>query len=913
MQNGLPAAYKPVATGNLNYTDYQDTPGVNDDLLKLFPADEWECSSDPTAFRPICYPAGAVTSCNGPANTPFQCWAPFTYSDYFGQSIANPGQNDGLNVIRMQTDRFVFPEFNTTLPHQANAPVPGKSALYGSIESSARAFFARDGRHGSAVASPNAFGIMGTADYSISLLRNPSTVAWIENYFGNSPPNGLAVEQILGLFWLMGGPGSALSKQAPMYLGCGGGYEDPTRCWFLKASEFALGNGVGGDFFNPNWQGISGTVSNSIPAADPSAPVDPILSRFVAGCAGEMVSAGRFSDAQAFLADALPAIAGSADPSANRAFTILANLRTARKDSAVRAVPFLSAATLEQAVELELGAMASLEGNLTSLADRSTTAAAALTLLAASNATIQAAVDSASTELQGDIKNVQLLQVAFDTMNSTYADRYADVSVKQQAFEDGVKKAETAEIAEIVVEFVLDVASCIATEGASAATIMDTVEKAGGTAAKVFANLEKFAATLAQIGAMIYNVDSLVNQIIPIVNQIESLPSAPDITVPPAAIDIASGGNTTIASLSTAMLSFQDLRDQATVYLGPAITQNIDGASDYALSLSALANAGIDLVSLQTQLVTAQLKMLQSAIKLQAAQAAQSSIGNLVTAAQSSQAALVDAAVAVQLDLLDRKMLALDLLYQVGAAYAFARTAPGSQPSAMPDPSSPVGAFTSAVRSAIQALDNQISISQPVCNASWIEEDPYLIGNLSTTGIGYLDLRDPTKPALANFFSGLDDVHMLQINLKPYGIKFNGTDIPGLTPALQLDIDPTGEYRNTFHAANAQRYVESFLATPWSFAMVAEPTNGWQVTTPGSLTTDASAKYYVPSVYGKYRVSGDPDMTASWDWSGVWGLQVEIWGYATKPGNNAAATGGAAKLAACSSLSRAVLAAVTGN
>lgn len=699
----------------------------------------------------------------------------------------------------------------------------------------------------------------------------------------------------------MGGPNSPLAANAPMYLGCGAN----ENCYFLRVSEYSTfnTNSPSEPFYDTNSWSISGNLSYNPATASSSAPVDSILSRFAAGCADEMISAGRFSDAQAFLVDTLPLLAPSSDAATGRAFAALGALRTARKQIPSHPVPLLSATTLEQAVGLELQSMVWLEANASALANQGTTASQAVAILQASNATIGAVAQAAQIELQGDIKNVVLYQNALDAINQTYQDRYADLASAQSTFEDGVKKAESAQIAELVVEFILDVATTVATEGAAGATIMDTVEKAGGTMAKVFANLEKFAAVLAQIGSMIYNVDSLVNQLIPIVNQIESLPSAPTITIPDSAVTAASGSNDTIAALTTALLSYQDLRDQATVYLGPAITQGIDGASDYALALSGLANAGIDLVGIESQLVTAQLKMVLTAAKLQAAQEAQATITGLVQAAQGSAGAIAAAATEVQLDLVDRKVRTLDLVYQVEQAQGFARTATFAQPQPLPDPSSPAGDFVSAVQTAIYALDHQVDLSQPICNASWIIYDPVFISNISSTGIGFLDFRDPSQATLLNFFSGLDNVHMMQINLKPFGIQFNGTAIPGITPVLQLDISPTGEYRNTFTGPTGTRYVEDFLAAPWRFAMQVQPTNNWQVIVPGSLTGNAAQKYYVPSVYGRWRVAGDPNMVASWNWTGVWGVGVEIYGFATLPNSAQAVTGGLQRLRACSGLS----------
>ncbi|KAI9025655.1 hypothetical protein DFJ74DRAFT_665067 [Hyaloraphidium curvatum] len=897
MQNGLPSAPEPTVTTTY-LTQLVDPQFAFSPFTYRFLGD-WQCRNTSGQFQPICFEPNPTFNCvsSGQSNLVNCTSGPWTFTDFFGATILNQRQNDSSDILpgynqpawrlQMQTDRFIYPE-----PSAGWHDIGGKSKLYGSIASSAKGFFDRTGLVWADVAG-NGVGIMATGDYAFKLGRHPLEGPMTQGNPNNWPAN------YIGLMALMGGPSSAVSEAAPVWLHGGDNFWDK----FEVASEQAA-NGIA------HWS-ADGTIDFKPARTDPLAPVDATVSRFAAGCADEMVAAGRLTDAMAFLTDVAPGLPSSVpDVAVGRVFSVLADLQNSRAGEAVQAVPFLSAATIETAAAAELQAMANLEASLKSLFAQGTTADAAITLLQASNSTIQAAVDAASTELEGDISHLEMLQEAFDKIDETYQERSEGLEAKKSAFEDGVKKYEAAEIAELVVEFLAAIATCVATEGAGFASLMEVSSKAGGKIADIIKNLSKFAEALEGIAKMFEGVESLVSNIIGLVEKIKSAPKEPKIDVGPAEVGAATDSNSTLASLSSSLLNFQDLKDQATIYLGPAISKGIDGASDYALALQMLANAGIDRVGLQTQLLSAQVKVVQSGVKLQAAQEAQARIADLIVAAQASGDALAPAVREILLNLLERKMRTLDLVYQIGQAYSFARTA-FTHAGLVPDPSSSVADFTAAVNGAIQALDNQAAMSQPVCNSSWIHMDPTFISDLSAHGTAFLDLRDPTLPALRNHFGGLDDVHMLQINLKPYGIQFVGDAAPGDTPILQLDIKPTGEYRNTLTLPTGARYIEDFLATPWTYAMQVEPTNGWHVTVPGALTSDASARYYVPSVFGKFRISPSANMDPNdWDWSGVWGVQVEISGFAVRAGaSNAAA--GVAGLAACSALSRNALALVT--
>ncbi|KAI9033489.1 hypothetical protein DFJ74DRAFT_727824 [Hyaloraphidium curvatum] len=846
-------------------------------------------------FQPLCATSTTCTSGNndGGITRCDRTSINWNLQNYYGSALWTKPQTDGLSFSTFQTDRFVIPPYTTR--------AGGKTAAYGTSAAQVAAFFSRDGTAAPAQSSfdSDVSGILSTADFTISMDRHPAAAVWSQHdrYNWDWPLPQPYPAPYLGLMQFMDGNFTYTQgtfDQMVMWASCPS-YKDS----YIPDAYLAWG-GAGNITYTP-----------ATASADSYGQPEDDFARIVAGCADEMVSAGRFSDAQAFLADAAPSLAGSQSAAVARAFTVISDLRTARSSPAVHAVPFLSAATIEQGVQRELQAMVNLEANLTALASQGTTGAAALAMLQAANATMQATVDSALIELQGDLSHVQMLQSAFDTINSTYQDRLADLDGKREEFAAGVKKSEAAAIAELVIQFLFDIGSAIATDGAGAGGLEELVTSSGGVSAlvKVVDQLDKLVPLLENLGKIFDGTGKLAGTIMSIVAKIEDMPTAPVIDV-----DFASafGDNSTLASLSMALLNFQDLKDKATIYLNPAISSGIDGSSDYALALQMVANAGIDLVGLQTQLLSAQIKAVQSAAKLQSAQAAQQRIGALIASAQGSEAAVGAATSELALNLLERKMRALDLVYQTGIAFGYAQTATFAMPNGLPDPSTSAADFASAINDALAGLDNQKTFSQCVCNSSWIEMDPVFIGNLSSTGVGYLDLRDPSKPALRNYFGALDNVHMLQINVKPYGIRFNGTAIPGVTPTLALDITPTGDFSNTFTDRSGNRFVERFLAVPFGFSMVVEPTNNWKVDVPGSLTDDAAAKFYVPGAYGNFRISGDPNMVASWDWSAVWGVQVEIWGYAEKAQAQAAqATGLGTCASQCSSFSKQALAIIS--
>lgn len=319
------------------------------------------------------------------------------------------------------------------------------------------------------------------------------------------------------------------------------------------------------------------------------------------------------------------------------------------------------------------------------------------------------------------------------------------------------------------------------------------------------------------------------------------------------------------------------------------------------------------MVNMQVQLLSAQTKVVQTGLKMQAAQANLGQLTSLVTSMQGTEAAVGRAIFALSTTVLDHRMRALDLVYQACSAFEYAHNSRCPALSAMPDPSSSYQVFQSAITNSLTGLDTVWSASQCFCNVSWIEEDPGFIGNLSSTGKAVLDFTDLNNFILQmDFSSSWDNVHMYQMNLKPYGIKPLNWNHPGVYPTLKLYVAPTGEFINTFtDPLSNTRYIRNYVAPPYTFAVSMQPTNSWTVTTPGSLTDNDAARFYVPTPYTRFSVYGDPEMVAQWDWSEVWGVQVELWGYATNaPSASASKNGNGMCSSSCASASKVALHAI---
>ncbi|KAI9006414.1 hypothetical protein DFJ74DRAFT_690731 [Hyaloraphidium curvatum] len=148
-----------------------------------------------------------------------------------------------------------------------------------------------------------------------------------------------------------------------------------------------------------------------------------------------------------------------------------------------------------------------------------------------------------------------------------------------------------------------------------------------------------------------------------------------------------------------------------------------------------------------------------------------------------------------------------------------------------------------------------------------------------------------------NFFGGFDNVHIYQLNLKPYGIRLanaNGVQ----NPTLHLEIIPVGSFVNTFSHSGVW-YQREYNAKPLAFNPVIEPLNDWSVITPGSLAGYSQALVYMPTPYTRFLVRPRTDaMVAEWDWSGVWGAQIEMWG-SFRPTSSLSAGVAAGKMGSC--------------
>ncbi|KAI9003876.1 hypothetical protein DFJ74DRAFT_419264 [Hyaloraphidium curvatum] len=830
----------------------------------------YNCTDDPNVFNPVC--TTGQHQCLGTAVVNVDngnCYGisgNFRLTDYFSGALGPAARQNSAAAFAINTDRFTYPAVVHWIQDRFAKSAVAKPDTFGSATYRIGAFADREGNPGSRATNvSSAAGVFATADWRIDLPIYPAQ-AYIGEYIyatglactttDCTPPPPIDITY-----------GALLDLVA-------NGTLTPAS---LKKATCPLPPGVGGGV--PILPGfMSGTIVRNPATASPSAfgSADPLLARMIASCADEMVSAERYSDAQAFLADAAPHLDAS-DPYAVRAATVLADLRIARKAAYTQAVPFLSADVISQSAGNELSAMQAIEASLAAAQQEGATLAAAAANLNATLAMMDQVVAATVTEVQGDLNHVNELQTAFDQMNATYAEKYAASNSSASTFADGVKAALSAEIAEICVEFILDILTAVATEGAGATQVFAGLGGKISQLKNIIQDVDKFAALINTIATMIYNIDSLVNQLIPLVNQIESLPTSPSIDMP--AGGVAAAANTSdLASLTQSALSFQILHDQATIYLGPAINQGISGANDYAAALAALADAGLDMVNLQIQLLAAQNKLVQSGVKLQSAIAQRAKIADMVASIAGQEIALGAAVTETSLSLLDRKMRALDLVHQACAAFEYAHTQPC--PAVMPDPSSSAADFTAAANAALTGLNQVFQISQCLCNTSWIATDPGFVGNLSSSGRAVLDLSDLSDEYVSYLFSSSwNNVHMFQLNLKPYGIKPTGFTPPGIHPTLQLLVTPSGAFENLL-SSGGTRYVKSFLATPYQFAIGVQPTNNWAVTTPGALTDDASAAYYVPTPFARFDVRADPTSQQQWDWTGVWGVQVEIWGYA---------------------------------
>lgn len=337
-------------------------------------------------------------------------------------------------------------------------------------------------------------------------------------------------------------------------------------------------------------------------------------------------------------------------------------------------------------------------------------------------------------------------------------------------------------------------------------------------------------------------------------------------------------------SLSVASLNFKDLHDQAFIMLSPAVQQGIDGASDYALALATLANTGYDWAQAQIQLLAAQNNYVQDGLKLQTSHAQNKTISDLLARMQAQENALDLPRTVLEgnLNLLDGKMRALDLFNQACDAYSYAYTAecPIKAAKMAPNPTSTAEVFQSAIMGSLSSLDNMFQQSSCFCNASFVVTDPGFIGNLTANkGTAILDLSSPLNLQLYSYFGPFDNVHIYQINLKPYGIvpltQFSGI------PQLTIDVKPVGLFENTYSYSGVW-YERQFLAKPYGVQVQLQPTNDWTVVTGGSLAGSPGAQVYSPTPYTRFQVQEDPNDLVTWDWSKVWGVQVELWGAHSK-------------------------------
>jgi hypothetical protein len=193
-----------------------------------------------------------------------------------------------------------------------------------------------------------------------------------------------------------------------------------------------------------------------------------------------------------------------------------------------------------------------------------------------------------------------------------------------------------------------------------------------------------------------------------------------------------------------------------------------------------------------------------------------------------------------------------------------------------PNLASPTKDFAYQLDAALSDVTQVASLEQCFCNVSWIITEPSFISNLSANASATLDLSDPWSE-LTRDLRAYDNFHVLLMNLKPFGIVPAGTNPQ---PTLILTVTSNGEYRSlTTDPASGQRLVQGFMAPTFPVGMSMQPTLDWKVTEYGALIDTESGKNYVPTPYTRFLVE-ENQLGSRWNWSGVWGVQIELWGFA---------------------------------
>ncbi|KAI9025447.1 hypothetical protein DFJ74DRAFT_755739 [Hyaloraphidium curvatum] len=776
-------------------------------------------------FNPIC--ASNFPSSPGPVQ--------LTISAYFGPGWATAPAQDMIG-LPMNTDRFTW---------------PGKSDPYGTLKLDARVFYNAEGRPGNASTTTTAYsGVASSADYTIPLSSQPrvnGSIAALYKWSASfDPSNPLP-------------PMAALQQAA-----CAGGWPD-------TITQIASGPIVP----TPG----AGTAN---PASFPHLPRQ--LAALASACTEEMVGSGRYAEAFAFGLDlgdllSLGAAPGDFDASASigTLFTSQLSLRANRRDLAIQPVPFLSQKSINRLAALEVQNLEALAVQVEKARDSTQPISNALQAArgAAAAAAAQAGVYQDALGL--DMKYVHSLGLAVQQLNESFLEAHANLNKTGKAFMEGVKEKVEENIFEAAFELVFAILSALIGgigEGAAIAKI----GKDAGSLAALFKDLDKVANLLKEIGTLLSGINSIIAASVALNNAINSNPVGnTDLS---GAIASALSGNLSsgnLASLASSALAFQNLHDEAYLTVGPAINQGISGAAAYAEALAKTANAGGDLVKAQVNYLAAQNKELVAALKFQAAQAEATALQARANQLANDETAVVDAVIEMEFSLMKQKLRSLGLIWEACSAYEFAKTLPCPVNSSFsyPSLSSPAKYFAYQLDAALASVTQVADLEQCFCNISWVITEPTFIGNLSANGSAVLDLSDPWGE-LVRDLRPFDNFHVLRMDLKPFGIQPAGTNPD---PILALTVTSNGEYRSlTTDPASGQRLVQSFMAPTFPLGLTLQPTIGWKVVEFADLIDVETGKDYVPTPYTRFLVEDNP-LGSRWNWSGVFAVQIELWGY----------------------------------
>ncbi|KAI9004978.1 hypothetical protein DFJ74DRAFT_646851 [Hyaloraphidium curvatum] len=909
--NGLPA-YHPVAakkditvngkllslsmpalrpqTGD-NAIDMCANTGLFDTLAALSVPN---CSTvNETTYAPLCFRSGSCNQWDDPTRTCINATVELTMQDYGGAAFSVPSQGGGP-WLALGVDRFTWPAFSGTW-NGLNAS--SRTTTYGRTTSQIGAFHALDGSPAGTVADrARRIGLFSTSDYTVELAQHPAADYLALQDARRAPKPDLSY---LGLLSFSAKHATS-SPAAPLDADASGLYDG--ICHVRSRTPVRL---------------PQGTIALDSAVASPF-DSDPLVMRMAAGCASEMAGFAR-TEATAFILDIFSSFPGdegtasspalgarsTATPDAGSTAARGALLALSRdlavsRARNVRRVPYLSVETITAQAELQLVALETVEDLIRAAVAKGLSHEAAAAALEGGLAAMDAEIAAAQAELRGALSHAEGLAAAASRLNATYVERIAGVEVEREAMARQIREKIGEQIAMTVVSFFTDAVAMIA-GGVYGGSGMKNLLKDVAKLKDVTSNLDKMSKIFETIQKTVKGVSDFLKGTYPLVTAARLNPKKPQIAFP--GVDTADPN--ALADLTVSALAFKDLSAQAHLSLLPAIQQGISTAADFAIALAETANAGGDMIAANIALLGANNDVVSAAARLQAAQAARDRVAAARAGVEDRLVDVNRAILELGLDSVDAKVRAMQLVTEACLAFEYAFTAPcpAKVKGEMPDPSSPAATFKIAALEALQGLDQASLQSQCICNGSFVVTDPAFIGNLSSTGSAVLDLTDPTLPALANIFGPYENLHLFQLVLKPYGITFNGTAVPGTTPVLHLDVAPSGEYLNIFTDGNGQPWLAAFLATPYRWGISLQPSASWKVVVPGSLADKDAAKFYVPTPLARFTVRESAYSVPGWDWRGVWGVQVEMWAYGRlRPAYRSAVAASSGMCSTCSSV-----------